>query len=129
MDIHVSSQGYLSAHCDVVSFLLHPHSLTVHSGEHVEEVWETCAIPDTKTQTLFFPWQTQPVCRTAPKAITLMRTATGVSPATALVGHVKGDIACNASPADQAGSSWERSACPSAGKGKLLGTLLSDLIP
>lgn len=46
----------------------------------------------------------------------LMRTATGVPPATALVGHVKGDTACNVSPASQAGSSWERSACSSAEK-------------
>lgn len=37
-------------------------------------------------------------------------------PATAPVEHVKGDTACSASPADQAGSSWERSACLSAGK-------------
>lgn len=46
-----------------------------------------------------------------------MRTATDVPPATVLVGHVKGDTACNVSPAGQAGSSWERSACPGAGKG------------
>lgn len=38
-------------------------------------------------------------------------------PATALVGHVKEDTVCSVSPADQAGSSWERSACPNAGKG------------
>lgn len=55
----------------------------------------------------------------------LMRTATGVPPATALVGHVKGDAAHSASPARRAGSSWEKSACRNAGKGKVLNALLS----
>lgn len=59
----------------------------------------------------------------------LMRTATGVPPATALVGHVKGDTACNVSPASQAGSSWERSACSSAEKGKDLNTLSPHFSP
>lgn len=80
-------------------------------------------------QTLFLPWQTWPVCRIALRATTLMKTATVVNPATALVGHVKGDTAHSASPAHQAGSSWERSACPSAGKGKLLNPLFPHLIP
>ena len=100
----------------------------VHSGEHVQEVWETCVILDTKMD-FFLPWQTQPACRTALRATTPMRTATAVCPATALVGRVKGDTACSASPANQAGSSWERSACPSAGKGKVLDTLFPHLIP
>lgn len=78
-------------------------------------------------QTLFLPWQTRPVCRTVPRATTLMRTATDVSPATALVGRVKGDTAHSASPATQAHSSWKRSACCSAGKGKALNTCFPRL--
>lgn len=61
-------------------------------------------------------FSTQPACRTALRATMLMRTATGVPPATALVGHVKGDAAHSASPARRAGSSWEKSACRNAGK-------------
>lgn len=58
----------------------------------------------------------QLACRTAQRDTTPMRTATSVSPATVLAGRVKGDTACSASPADQAGSSWEKSAYSSAGK-------------
>lgn len=62
-------------------------------------------------------FSTRSACRTAPRATTLMRTATSVSPATTPVGHVKGDAAHSASPANQVYSNWKRSASSTAGKG------------
>lgn len=103
-----------------------PPWYTVGSRQRRSGRYVPCLVP---RQTLFLPWQTRPVCRTALRATTLTKTAAVVTPATALVGHAKGDTARSASPAHQAGSGWERSACPSAGKGKLLSPLFPHLIP
>lgn len=102
------------------------HHDTVGSRQRSFGRYVPCLIP---RQTLLLPWQTRPVCRTALRATTLMKPATVVSPATALAEHAKGGTARSASPAHQAGSSWARSACPSAGKGKLLNPLFPHLIP
>lgn len=89
LDIHLSSLDIHQPTTSLSPFLLHPLSLPPNPGKQ----WGaykagrpmSCL---TSSQTL--PPLADTTCvQDCPKATTLMRTATGVPPATALVGHVR----------------------------------------